>query len=285
MHTATSLNLLFDPTYRVDVFEQLRRTANAGFKYIDMNFWDWGHDAQSPFMQDGWEDWVKRIKECGDELGVRFHQAHAMVYDPFRPDDKTEWCAEATRRSVIGAGMLGIDWIVFHGTRRLTPDESDEKVLKRTHAFLDPYVELCVKNNTGMAIENNTYREDNSTYLWNAERLCGLVDDYKTDRVGVCWDIGHAHCSKLDQYKELTTLAHRLKVLHVQDNNGQTDGHTAPFYGTVDWNAVKRALLDIDYKGEFTFEAHMIVRHAPDAPAKNAAMRLLYLIGEHIMEM
>jgi len=285
MKTATSLNLLYDPTFKLDVCEQLRRVNAAGFDTIDVNFWDWGHDAASPFMQDNWMDWVKRIGECGKELGVHFHQAHAMVYDPFRENPKNEFLAEATRRSVIGAGILGIDWIVFHASRPLADDEPLDEILARNHEFLDPYVKLAKDNNTGMALEN--MRKSDTAYVFpsDAEQLCTLVDSFDADNVGICWDVGHAHCSKLNQYDEIKKLAHRLKVLHVQDSNGIQDQHTAPFYGTVNWKDVKRGLNEIGYKGEFTFEAHMIVRYAPDAISKNAAIRLLYLIGEHIINM
>jgi len=285
MHTATSLNLLFDPTFRLDVCEQLRRIHNAGFKYIDINFWDWGHSPNSPFMQDNWMDWVKRIKECGEELGVVFHQSHAMVYDPFTNDPKNEFLAEATRRSVIGSGMLGIEWSVFHSSKPLSPDESVESILERNHKFLDPYAELCEKHNVGMALENMSARPDNFIFPSRASELNVLVDSFKSDNVGICWDLGHAHVSGLDQYNEIKELGKRLKVLHVHDNNGQQDQHVAPFFGNINYKAFKQALCEIGYCGELTFEAHMTIRKMPDDITKAASMKLLYEIGEYIVDM
>lgn len=283
MKVATSLNVLFDYQYKVSAIDQLKRTCAAGFKYIDMNFWDWGHSPDSPFMQDNWEDWVKGIKECGDELGVTFHQAHAMVYNPFDLDNpKLAAQIKATERSVIGAGILGIDWVVFHA--QTYKNEDDELNLKKNVEWLTPYVELADKCNTGIAIENMNDGGKNIRYTTSAQQLADLVDAFNSSNVGNCWDIGHAHCQKSDQYAEIMTLGERLKVLHVQDNNGLQDQHTAPYYGTVDWNVIKKALVDVEYKGKFTYEAHTLIRAVPD-DCKDMALKLLYNIGEHICNM
>lgn len=283
MKTATSLNVLFDPTFTVSAVDQLKRTCNAGFKYIDMNFWDWGHSYESPMMQDDWQDWVKGIKECGDELGVTFHQAHAMVYNPFNQDNpKLDMQIEATKRSVIGAGILGIDWVVFHA--QTYKDDDHELNLHKNVEWLTPYVELALQNNTGIALENFNDGGKYVRYCTSAEHLADLVDAFKAPNVGNCWDIGHAHCQKSDQYSEIMKLGDRLKVLHVQDSNGLSDQHTAPYYGTVNWDVIKKALIDVNYKGEFTFEAHMLIRFVPD-DCKDAALKLLFDIGEHICKL
>jgi Sugar phosphate isomerases/epimerases len=279
MKTATSLNVLFDGEFKVSAVEQLKRTCKAGFKYIDMNFWDWGHSPNSPFMQDNWIDWVKGIKECGDELGVKFHQAHAMVYNPFDTSTpKLEMQIEATERSVIGAGVLGIDWVVFHAV------DHAELSLQKNVEWLTPYVELALKHNTGIAIENMNDNGKNLRFSTSAKEIADLVDALGSPNVGNCWDIGHAHCQKVDQYAEIMTLGDRLKVLHVQDNNGLQDQHTAPYYGTIDWKVIKKALVDVNYQGEFTFEAHTLIRAVPD-DCKDTALKLLFDIGENICNM
>ena len=30
--------------------EQIQRVYDAGFRHMDMNFWDWCHDPASPFL-------------------------------------------------------------------------------------------------------------------------------------------------------------------------------------------------------------------------------------------
>ena len=52
MKPCTSINVLFDPTFRIPVEEQIQRVYDAGFRHMDMNFWDWAVFEQSPFRQD-----------------------------------------------------------------------------------------------------------------------------------------------------------------------------------------------------------------------------------------
>lgn len=282
MRPATSLNIFFDGSYRRPVEEQLRRTAEAGFELIDINFWDWGHQPASPFYGDGWKEWVKRIKDWGEANGVRYHQAHAMVFDPFSESEEQKLKAESARRALIAAGELGIDWVVFHPFAVKTDDRS--LTLERNIDWLTPYVKLAGECGTGIALENMHDNAKNVRYCCGADELITLIDSFSSPTVGACWDIGHAHVQHIDQYKSITALGDRLKVLHVQDNDGIIDGHTAPFFGTVDWNTVITALKDCHYKGEFTFEAHMLIRNVPE-DCKDAAAHLLYDIGKHCCAM
>ena len=55
MKPCTSINVLFDPTFRIPVEEQIQRVYDAGFRHMDMNFCDWAVFEQSPFRQDDWE--------------------------------------------------------------------------------------------------------------------------------------------------------------------------------------------------------------------------------------
>lgn len=279
MHAATSLNIFFDYAYKESVTEQLRRTRAAGFDHIDINFWDWGHSAESPFYGDHWLNWVDGIAQWGAANGVRFHQAHAMVFNPFDESVESRRKAESAGRALIGAGMLGIEWVVFHPF--YIPGADRETLLRRNLDRLRPFAHLAAENKTGIAIENMNDYGKNTGYCCNAADLCELTDSFDMPNVGICWDIGHAHCQKLDQYEEIVKTGGRLKVLHVQDNDGLSDGHTAPYYGSVDWNRIKQALNDADYRGEFTFEAHMLIRSVPE-DCKDAAAALLYKIGSHI---
>lgn len=56
-----------------------------------------------------------------------------------------------------------------------------------------------------------------------------------TPLFGACWDTGHAHVAHIDQRAGILALGRRLKALHVQDGDGISDTHTAPYYGAIDW--------------------------------------------------
>lgn len=50
-----------------------------------------------------------------------------------------------------------------------------------------------------------------------------------------------------------------MYALHIQDNLGDTDAHIAPFFGSLNMDALMHGLMDIGYKGYFTFEAGNIL--------------------------
>ena len=56
-----------------------------------------------------------------------------------------------------------------------------------------------------------------------------------------------------------------LGSLHVQDTDFKGDRHVLPYMGKQDWDAVCRALAEIDYRGDFSFEIlHYIDKYPPE---------------------
>lgn len=272
MQVVTSINCFFDSTYKTPVETQITRLYDAGFRALDMNFWDWCHDAESPFVKPGWEEWVGRIADTAARLNIRFVQAHAHVYSFYRePDARDKY--ELLERSLRGAAMLGIPWVVFHPSKTLDVDV--DRAIEDNVAYFRPLADLAQELGTGIALENMSRLDHGFT---TGGQLARLIDALDSPAVGACWDTGHAHLAGVDQVKELHELGGRLRALHVQDNDARTDGHTAPFFGTIDWAALMGALKDINFPGPFTFEAHNIVRRVPE-PCRATAARLLYEIG------
>ena len=276
MKPCKSLNAFFDPSFRVGVEVQLQRVADAGFRHLDMNFWDWSHDPASPFMQDGWRDWVSRIAEAAARAGAVFTQAHAHVHNFY---DKTDIAVHERQieRSVIGAGMLGVPWIVLHPSQ--IPDRSapgsHARMAEENAAWLRRYAGIAGECGTGIAVENMSKPAEGPV---SAEELIELIDLVGLPNVGACWDTGHANIAGLDQPASIRKLGGRLHALHVADNRGTADEHTMPFIGSIDWPPILSALRDIGYGGDFTFEAHNFVRRMPEG-LKADALRLMYRVG------
>lgn len=85
----------------------------------------------------------------------------------------------------------------------------------------------------------------------------------------------------------LLYMVDRLKVTHVSDTHSATDTdlmHVMPLFGTIEWEEVMRTLREINYKGDFTFEAHNYANRLPDELIP-AALRLSYEIGEYLMKL
>ena len=75
---------------------------------------------------------------------------------------------------------------------------------------------------------------------------------------GCCWDVGHANCHPVDQYKCIMDLGDGLKAVHIHDTNFGVDAHMAPFQGSVSYDAVINGLLDAGFNGYFTLESYSL---------------------------
>jgi len=274
MKVCTSINVFYDSTFTVPVEDQIQRVYDAGFRCMDMNFWDWCHDPASPFRKDNWRDWVEGIAKKAQALNVKFTQAHADVFN-FYTGDASRY--EMYMRSIEGAAMLGVPWITFHPSSR--PDfspETEAEILKENIEYYNPIIETAEKFKVGIALENMRGG------INSAAQLNQLVDGLASPYVGICWDTGHAHIAGQNQPESIRLMGKRLHALHVQDNDGITDQHMPPHFGTIDWPPIMNALHEINYPGTFTFEAHMIVRRVPEG-CKADALRLLHRIGEELV--
>lgn len=274
MKPSTSINVFFDYSYTLPVETQIQRVYDAGFRHMDMNFWDWCHDPISPFRKDSWRSWVEGIAKKAQSLNVKFTQAHADVYN-FYTGDAARY--EMYLRSIEGAAMLGIPWVTFHpsGHPDFSP-ETEAQNIRDNIEYYKPLVEVAEKFKVGIALENLSRR------LSTAEHLNTMVDALDSPYVGICWDTGHAHIAGQPQAESIRLMGKRLHALHIQDNDGITDQHMPPHFGTIEWAPLMDALREINYPGDFTFEAHNIVRRVPNG-CQADALRLLHRIGEELV--
>ncbi|MBR4766399.1 MAG: hypothetical protein IK085_06530, partial [Clostridia bacterium] len=58
--------------------------------------------------------------------------------------------------------------------------------------------------------------------------------------------------------------AYRVTCLHIHDNNGISDDHTLPYTRSIKWDETLKALGEIGYKGDFTYEADNFLKKFPD---------------------
>ncbi|RYG56223.1 sugar phosphate isomerase/epimerase, partial [bacterium] len=211
-------------------------------------------------------------------------------FSKWQDDQKTVELKDLSHRSLLAAGMLGIPWVVFEPeTARGAWDAAHIKALiQRNVDWFAPLVETAEQANTGLALENVTdeyAQSGRGASRWIGAvpaELIDLVDAFASHRVGVCWDTGHAFIQKVEQGGAIRAFGSRLKALHIQDNDGLTDQHLAPFYGQVPWQDIMSALRDIQYSGDFTFEIHNFIRPLPDA-LRDEAMRLAVSIGRNLL--
>lgn len=109
------------------------------------------------------------------------------------------------------------------------------------------------------------------------------VDELNSEWIVACLDIGHAVLVREQPDEFIRKLGNkRLKCLHVHDVDGTEDLHTFPYFGITDWDAVMKALADIDYSGDFTFESSLFFDNKP-AELYPQYAKLLAATGKHLV--
>ena len=293
MEVSTSINVLFEPE-RISAVGAVERLAAAGFERLDFNFCDWCF-VSSPFISDRWEAWVQGVRRRAGELGVRFTQAHGPIFQKFEDSERCRWLTSLSHRAIKAAGVLGIPWIVFEPeTLAGAFDPVHLGVVRQRN--LDWFAELlrtAEGEGVGLALENVNdlaarSRGARRFYGSTPAELVDLVDGFGGANVGNCWDTGHAHIQRLDQPAALRAVGNRLKALHVQDNNGESDQHLLPYSVSagqgIDWPPLLAALQEISYAGDLTLEVAQAIRPLPDL-LRDSAMRHALRIAKYLAAM
>lgn len=271
MRASTSLNVL---PLASDLRPAMARVRAAGFDCADLNLVNHADARRAlPFSGRDWRGWIERVGQDAEALHLPFNQAHGSKRIDLDGDVPAELAMAV--RQLEAASLLKIPRVVFHAGKT----DGASRLFERNRAFFMELCESAARLNVEIALEN-TFKPDELTAV--LERHIALIDALNTPLFGACWDTGHAHVAHIDQRAGILALGRRLKALHVQDGDGISDTHTAPYYGAIDWEAVMRALAEVDYRGDLTFEAPAFVRPLPDA-LKDGALRQLCGIGRHLI--
>lgn len=274
---------------KIPILDSIKLLKKAGFQAVDLNFAD-ALAVDSELAQDNWMEWVEEVKSTLDSLGMVATQSHGTLCD-FTDEnlDNRPYREMMSERAIIASGMLGIPWVILHAGNLMGDPYSD----RSKQANLDYFrkqLALAKKHHTGIAIENlfDTFTSDNRRtvrrYCGGVHELVDLVDTLalKSNNVGVCWDFGHANQMGLDPYQCLTYVGSRLKTIHVNDNYGVLDEHLLPFNGTVDWYGAMKALKEINYQGDFSYETHRYTQNMPDELVEDA-LRFSVKLAQHLI--
>ena len=132
---------------------------------------------------------------------------------------------------------LGIKTGVVHVTwGHSVPPSPTEFALRRYQKAVD----FAEKIGVNIALENSVF----------PYHLHFLLDNLKSNRVGLCYDSGHENAFTPEE-DFVTRYYDRIIALHIHDNDGVRDLHAPPLKnGTIDWDKKIRALLKTPYYNE-----------------------------------
>ena len=285
----TSIHLFFKPD-GATLNAQIERHIAAGFRFLDFNFLDWAAVPDCPFWSEDWRAWIDSARETAERHGARFNQAHAPCPEQNLKSDLNLY-ETACARAFEACKMLGVPWMVFHHVNNPAQYGSALSKFEFDRAFFTRMLEHAHRCGVGIAIENLFNGGAVNGEMKNpVDYAIALADALDDPLAGVCCDTGHCHIAQynllgraddtINPADDIRRIGgRRLKALHIHDNRTHGDDHIPPFYGSIDWADVMRALDEIGYEHSFTFEAHNAARGLPE-PLKDEGARLLYRMGE-----
>lgn len=241
---------------RFGLDEGLRLLMDAGYPALDLTMFDCNEYLFAP----DWKETARRIKAMADERSVVFNQAHAPFGGGY--EHYTKNLVPLMPRVFEFASLIGVRQVIVHPLQRgrYYGHEAELFDLNREfYASLAPYARDC---GVKIAIENMWQRHPVNRYIVddvcaNPHELAAYFDAQNDPNTfTVCLDLGHVALCGREPEDAIRTIGHdRLGALHVHDVRYVDDDHTLPGMGLINWDAVLQALVDIDYQGEFTFEA------------------------------
>lgn len=271
--------------------EGIRRMARAGFDAVDYTFNEMV-DPVCVWNTECFQDYAAHLRGVAKECGIFFNQAHA----PFLFDWNSMWQASGFDRVILPtmerafqcAALLGIPQMVVHPIHHIRYHGNEKMLWQWNMDYYRTVLLIAKKYGVKIALEN----------MWQTDPLrgCGDADVFSHPKefrdfldklndpwAAACVDVGHAGLAGEDPVDLLYTLGSRVKALHIHDNHHKSDDHTLPYLGKLDWSAITRALGEIGYDGDFTFEVTSYLT-AFDDEMVDSALRFQVEVGRYLIE-
>lgn len=254
-----------DPERAVDML------ARAGYDAIDYSM-----DAIPDFTTA--PDALTRaaeIRKYAAERGVFFNQTHPKFnFDWKNPRVLEDEMIPHNIRALEVSAALGAKTVVvhpFHHWDALPFEGHEEDFFHLNMGFYRALASTAKDLGVKICIENMWRTDKKRGYIKgsacaSAAKLIRCLDTLDDDCFTVCLDLGHCALTAFEEPEEaIRLLGHdRLGALHVHDNDYKKDCHTLPFLGKMNFDAICHALADIDYAGDFTYEADSFLNGFPD---------------------
>ncbi len=252
--------------------------SEVGFEAVDFNC-----DLKEFYDGTYGKDFYTEIKKYANDKGVVFGQTHAPFASAHACDELNEQRFNEIAASFESSALLGAPCMVVHPCQQFVYSKTNHEAMYeynlKFYKRLVPYYE---KSGVKIAIENINQNE-NACVISTAEMLNRIYDDLNNEAFTFCFDVGHSNILGMNVGDEIRALGSRIGCLHIHDNDGVHDAHTLPYYGTVKWDEVAKALADIDYQGTFNYEAAGFVGKVPDELLHEGA-RYMSAVGHSLIE-
>lgn len=191
---------------------------------------------------------ARELKAIGIDNGMVCNQSHAPF--PVRLPEVRSVLKLAIECTAEAGGKI----CIIHPDNNKSAEENAEMFLELLPFAKECGVKIATENMWNWNIIKNRSSFAACATSEDFVKHIGTVND---DSFVACLDLGHAEMegSGDGAANMIKALDHRLQALHIHDNDRIHDSHQIPFSMDIDFEAVVKALKEIDYKGYFTLEA------------------------------
>ena len=253
---------------KIGLYRTIDAIANAGFDAVDFSLMCKLDDTENVFYGDDYVKHTENLKSYVEECGMIVNQMHAFFPTSYEDEESTQIAYDRVLRGIEIAGILGVKNIVIHPNQhiRYVSYGAPEALKEINFEFYSKLLPFAEKANVNIATENmfQCKKPTRTAQSRMLDSTCSSVKEFmeyvvmmNNDRFVACVDVGHCGLVGRDPAEMIKVLGPRVKALHIHDNDGRLDNHNVPYaagIGTIDWESVCKALAEIDYKGDFTFE-------------------------------
>ena len=261
----------------------------AGFDAIDMDL-SILEKEDSVFWSDTYKHRAQEIRKHAESIGMIFNQSHAPYHFNFatNPNEYEERLFPLTVRALEISALLDCKQVIVHPIHHQIYIGHEEEQFELNMKFYRDLLPYAKEFDIKIALENMWQIEVKRKYPGYdvcslASEFVRYIDTLDDEHFTACLDLGHSSMVGEEPQDAIRILGHdRLGALHVQDNNYCADQHTLPYLGKMDYEEITEALADIDYKGEFTYEAGTFFKNMPDELIPTA-LKFMVDVGRHLL--
>ena len=217
-----------------------------------------------------------KLKCILDSHGIKTPITHAPFIGNFNFPaqgklERIEDLKDLILMSLLVSKTLGAHTTVVHSGISFKDDVyNEDRTVQDNVKFYLPICMEAKKLGIKLAIENNV--NENRTEVGDIiepgvnvlNRICDELNNvFKSDVMGICFDVGHSNIATNNPYEELKKTQKNLQTLHIHNNMGlidanhvwESDMHSALSLGKIDNARIFDILNEMDFKKDVVIES------------------------------
>jgi sugar phosphate isomerase/epimerase len=222
---------------------------------------------------------AQSITEIGNALGERrltLHAVHSPTERDLSPGRESGVAISISdperirrldavgeiKRTIEVAERIPFPFLIQHmGHGR---QAADPRKLDAAFTSLESLAMFAKARGVTIALENTPDE------LGAPSTLQKFIDDTHLHDLKLCFDAGHAHMEE-EVEASFEAMRERIVSTHIHDNHGDKDEHLLPFEGTIDWNALLKAIASAKETLPLVFEVKAQASGGPSMDEMRAA--------------